>query len=96
MNEETIELGLDGKAVSVPRELVRALAAAAADRAGVSARHRDLSLLLGRALETGQATLGPGEIRALRAVLEEEHPDLGPAAAELLRALPAHRRSQTR
>lgn len=88
MSEETIELGLDGKAVSVPPELVRGLAAGAAARAGVSARHRDLSLLLGRALETGQATLGPGEIRALCAVLEEEHPDrLGPAAAELLRAV---------
>ncbi len=88
MSEETIELGLDGKAVAVPPELVRGLAAGAAARAGVSARHRDLSLLLGRALETGQATLGPGEIRALCAVLEEEHPDrLGPAAAELLRAV---------
>jgi hypothetical protein len=88
MSEESIELGLDGKAVSVSRELVGALAAAAAARAGVSARHRDLSLLLGRALETGQATMGPGEIRALCAVLEEEHPDrLGPAAADLLRAV---------
>jgi hypothetical protein len=88
VSEETIELGLDGKAVSVPRELVRGLAAAAAARAGVSARHRDLSLLLGRALETGQAPLGPSEIRVLCVVLEEEHPDcLGPAAAELLRAV---------
>lgn len=88
MSEESIELGLDGKAVSVPRELVGAVAAAAAARAGVSARHRDLSLLLGRALETGQATMGPGEIRALCAVLEEEHHDgLGSAAAELLRAV---------
>jgi hypothetical protein len=87
MSEEMIELGLDGNAVSVPRELVRALAAGAAARARVSARHRDLSLLLGRALETGQATIGPNEIRALGAVLEEEHLDrLGPAAAELLRA----------
>jgi hypothetical protein len=88
MSEESIELGVDGKAVSVPRELVGAVAAAAAARAGVSARHRDLSLVLGRALETGSATMGPGEIRALCAVLEEEHPDrLGPAVAELLRAV---------
>jgi hypothetical protein len=87
-SEETIELDLDGKAVSVPRELVGSLAAAAAARAGISARHRDLSLLLGRALDTGQATLDRGEIRALCAVLEEEHPDrLGPAAAELLRVV---------
>jgi hypothetical protein len=97
VSEEAIELALDGKGVSVPLELVRGLAATASARAGVSARHRDLSLLLGRALETGQATLGPGEIRALCAVLEEEHPDrLGPAAAELLRSLPAFGRSQTR
>jgi hypothetical protein len=90
MTEEpdAIELDLDGKPVSAPRELVRALAAAAAARAGVSARHRDLSLHLGRALELGKATLGRGEIRALCAVIEEEHPDrLGPAAAELLRAV---------
>ena len=87
MNEESIELDLDGRRVGVPREMVRTLAAAAAARAGVSARHRDLSLLLGRALETGAATLGQGEMRALSAVIEEEHPDrLGPGAAELLRA----------
>lgn len=90
MNEEAIELDLDGKRVGVPPELVRTLAAAAAARAGVSARHRDLSLVLGRALETGSATLGQGEMRALCAVIEEEHPDrLGRAAAELLRAVAA-------
>jgi hypothetical protein len=88
MTGEEIELGLDSKVVTVPRELVSLLAASAAARAGVSARHRDLSLLLGRALDTGQATLGQGEVRALCAVLEEEHPDrLGPAGAELLRAV---------
>jgi hypothetical protein len=33
-------------------------------------------------------TLGQGELRALVAVLEEEHPDrFGPAAAELRRAV---------
>lgn len=90
MNEEEIELDLDGKAVGVPRELVRTLAAAAAARAGTSARHRDLSLLLGRALETGAASLGQGEMRALCAVIEEEHPSrLDPAAAELLRTAAA-------
>jgi hypothetical protein len=90
MNEEEIELDLDGRSVGVPRELVRTLAAAAAARAGISARHRDLSLVLGRALDSGAATLGNGEIRALCAVIEEEHPDrLGPAATELLRAAAA-------
>lgn len=88
MAEEQIELDLDGKAVSVPREVVSGLAAAAAARAGVSAQHRDLSLLLGRALEDGHASLGQGEVRALCAVIEEEHPDrFGPAAVELLRAV---------
>ena len=85
--QEMIEIDLDGRAVSVPRDDVSAIAAAAATRAGVSERHRDLSLHLGRALESGRVTLGQGEVRALVAVLEEEHPDrFGPAAAELLRA----------
>jgi hypothetical protein len=86
MAKETIELDLDGKTVPVPRELVSALAAAAAARAGISARHRDLSLLLGRALETGQASLGQDEIRALCVVLGDDQLDgFGPAGAELLR-----------
>jgi hypothetical protein len=85
---EAIEVGLDGKVVVVPRDVVNAIAAAAAVRAGVSERHRDLSLHLNRALESGRVTLGQGEMRALVAVLEEEHPDrLGPAAAELRRAV---------
>ena len=88
MAHEQIEIDLDGKAVPVPREVVSALAATAAARAGISARHRDLSLLLGRALDSGRATLGQGEIRALCAVLEEEPADrFGPAGAELLRAV---------
>ena len=88
MQEETIEVDLDGKVVAVPRDVVNAIAAAAATRAGVSGRHRDLSLQLNRALESGGVSLGQGEVRALVAVLEEEHPDrFGPAAAELLRAV---------
>ena len=71
MAEETIDLDLDGKVVPVPRELVSGLAAAAAARAGVSARHRDLSLLLGRALESGTASLDQDGVRALCAVIEE-------------------------
>ena len=81
---QTIEIGLDGKVVGVPRDVVSELAAAAAARAGVSERHRDLSLRLNRALESGRVSLDRGELRALVAVLEEEHPDrFGPAAAEL-------------
>ena len=82
-----IEIDLDGRAVRVPRDVVSAIAAAAAARAGVSERHRDLSLHLNRALELGHVTLGRGEVRALVALLEEEHPDrFGPPAADLLRA----------
>ena len=88
--EEMVEIDLDGKAVAVPRDVVSAIATAAAARAGVSERHRDLSLQLVRALESGRASLGRGEVRALVAVLEEEQPDrFGPAAGDLLRALAA-------
>ena len=83
-----IEIALDGKVVGVPRDVVSDLAAAAAARAGVSERHRDLSLHLNRALESGSVSLGWGEVRALVAVLEEEPSGrFGPAAAELLRAV---------
>ncbi|HKD95643.1 MAG TPA: hypothetical protein VKB43_13130 [Gaiellaceae bacterium] len=83
-----IEIALAGRVVSVPRDVVHAIATAAATRAGVSGRHRDLSLHLNRALESGRATLGRGEIRALAAVLEEAHPHrFGPGAAELRQAL---------
>ena len=88
MAQEQIELDLDGKVVPVPGEIVSEIAAAAAARAGVSERHRDLSLILGRALESGRARLGQGELRALVVVLEEEHPErFGPAAAQLLHAV---------
>jgi hypothetical protein len=88
MSQGQIEIDLDGKVTAVPRDVVNAIAAAAAARAGVSERHRDLSLHLNRALESGQVTLGAGEVRALVAVLEESHLDgFGPAAAELRRAV---------
>ena|SRR5438477_8911333 len=87
-NEIEIELDLDGKVVRVSRDVVSEIAAAAAARAGVSERHRDLSILLSRALDSGGVTLNRGEMRALCAVLEEEHDDrFGPAADELLRAV---------
>ena len=82
-----IQLALDGKVVAVPRDVVHAIATAAAARAGMSRRHRDLSLRLNRALEAGHTSLGQGDVRALVAVLEETHPDLGPGAAELLSAV---------
>jgi hypothetical protein len=88
MQEEIIDIDLDGSAVAVPREVVSDLAAAAAASAGVSERHRDLSLRLGRGLESGRVILSHGEVRALVAVLQEEPPErFGPSAAELLRAV---------
>lgn len=83
---DPIHLDLCGETVEVPREVVRTLAAAAAARAGISSRHRDLSLLLGRALDSGKVTLSRAEVRTLRAVLEEEDEGLGTAGGELLRA----------
>jgi hypothetical protein len=86
--EETIEIDLAGKLLAVPRDVVSQLAAAAAARAGVSGRHRDLSLLLGRALESGSASLGQGEMREICDVLVEEHPErFGPAAAEMIESV---------
>jgi hypothetical protein len=84
---EEIELDADGTMVRAPRELVNRLAASAAARAGVSSRHRDLSLLLVDALRSGHAKLSRGEVRALTAVLEEERHPLGSAGADLLRAV---------
>ena len=86
MAQEEIELDVHGQVVRVPREVVRSLAAAAAARAGISSRHRDLSLLLGRALESGRVVLSRGEARALRAVIEEEPNAYGAAGGDLVRA----------
>jgi|1185.fasta_scaffold1396113_1 hypothetical protein len=89
MAQEQVRLELDGKVIPIPGEVVSEIAAAAAARASVSRRHRELSLLLGRALEFGQARLGKGDLRALVVVIEEEHPErFGPAVAELLQAVP--------
>ncbi len=89
MAADEIELEAHGEVVRVPRDLVSRLAAAAADQAGVSLRHRDLSLALGIALDSGRLALGRGELWALRAVLEEEPDGFGLAGADLLRVLAA-------
>lgn len=72
MSGNAIELDLCGEAVEAPLEVVRTLAAAAAARAGISSRHRELSILLGRALDTGKVSLARADVRTLRAVLEEQ------------------------
>ena len=71
MGDDEIELDVLGHAVRVPRDVVSSLATAAAGRAGVSSRHRDLSLLLRRALESGKGNLNRAEARTLDVVLEE-------------------------
>jgi hypothetical protein len=81
-----IAIDLHGDVVRVPRDVVSRLAAAAAADAGVSSRHRDLSLVLGRSLESGKVVLGRSDVRALRAVLEQDPETYGPAGRELLRA----------
>jgi len=86
MRQAEIEIDVRGESVRVPREVVASLAAAAAARANISLRHRDLSLLLGRALESGRVSLSRAEVRALRAVLEEKQNGYGAAGEELLRA----------
>lgn len=87
VSEERVELDLCGEGVAVPPDLVRTLAAAAAARAGISSRHRDLSILLGRALDSGRVALSRAEVRTLRAVLEEEDlTGFGEEAERLLRA----------
>lgn len=86
MGADEIEIDVLGDAVLVPRQVVSSLAAAAASRAGVSSRHRDLSLVLRRSLEAGKVALSRAEARALRAVLEEQRDGFGQAGVELLRA----------
>ena len=89
MAEEEITIDLHGNVVRVPRDVVSRLAADAAAQAGVSSRHRDLSLVLGRSLESGRVVLGRSEMRALRAVLEQDPEVFGAAGQELLRAASA-------
>jgi hypothetical protein len=86
MAPREIRLDLFGSVVSVRRELVDELRAEAAAQAGVSSQHRDLSLVLDRALETGGAVLGRSDVRALVAVLELRAPDADEEVADLVRA----------
>ncbi len=66
-----IELDIMGKVASIADVDARRLRDAAAAEAGRSAGHRDLSLLLDRALETHRRiALQRGEQRALEAILE--------------------------
>jgi hypothetical protein len=84
-----IAIDVHGDVVRVPRDVVSRLAAAAAADAGVSSRHRDLSLVLSRSLESGKVVLGRSDARALRAVLEQDPDAYGPPGAALLRAVSA-------
>jgi len=84
--EEDVHLDIYGTRVRVRREVVSRLATAAAGQAGRSSQHRDLSLLLGRGLDSGRVTLSRREARTLRAVLAEEQGGFGTEGEELFRA----------
>jgi hypothetical protein len=73
-----IELDIIGDVASINDEDALRLRDAAAAQAGRSAGHRDLSLLIDRALKTRRrVALQTGERRALEAMLEtEEFADL--------------------
>jgi hypothetical protein len=86
MRRQEIRLDVFGEVVSLPYEVVAELRGAAAARAGISSRHRDLSLVLHRALESGHAVLTRPDVAALGALAEERGGDFG-AAADLLRLL---------
>ena len=77
MRHPEIRLHIFGDIVGVRREIVGELRTAAAAQAGVSSRHRDLSLVLDRALETGGAVLALPDLRALLAVVEERGDERG-------------------
>jgi hypothetical protein len=68
---DEIRVDVFGAAVLLPRHEVTALREAAAARAGISSRHRDLSLVLNRALETGSVSVTRPELTALFALVEE-------------------------
>lgn len=84
MTGSGIQLDVLGATVRVPRRLAEELRAAAAARAGVSSRHRDLSLVLDRALGSGSATLTRADLLALDAIAEEQ-PEPFAAAVQALR-----------
>jgi hypothetical protein len=68
-----IDLDILGNIASIDDDDARRLRDAAAAEAGRSAGHRDLALLLDRALETRRRiAVHRGEQRALEAILERE------------------------
>jgi hypothetical protein len=81
-----IQLDVFGTVVRLPRELVALLRTAAAARAGASSIHRDLSLVLDRALGSGSATLTRGDLRALGVIGEEEPEPFAEAVRQLQEA----------
>jgi hypothetical protein len=83
---DEIRIDVFGATVLLSRREVTALREAAAARAGVSSRHRDLSLVLNRALETGGVSLTRPELTALFALVEEAPARFASVGGELRRA----------
>jgi hypothetical protein len=72
MEGHEIRIEVFGAPVAVSRDDVAALREAAAEHAGVSSRHRDLSLVLNRALDSGSMSLSSRpELAALLSLVEE-------------------------
>jgi hypothetical protein len=89
MASDDIRIEVFGATVLVSRADVTALREAAAAHAGISSRHRDLSLVLNRALESGTLSLTRPELAALLAVVEES-PERFAAVGEELRRAGSH------
>jgi hypothetical protein len=86
MQTDDIRIEVFGATVAASRDDVAALREAAAVHAGVSSRHRDLSLVLNRALESGSLSLSRPELAALLALVEESPERFAAIGNELERA----------
>lgn len=82
---DCIRVDLFGAVVAIERTVVVELRDAAAARAGVSSRFRDLSLVLDRALATGTLTMHRHEVRLIRRLAAAGPPPLHALAHELQR-----------
>jgi hypothetical protein len=82
-SRDRIRFDIFGVVVPIERRLVLELRDAAAARAGVSSRHRDLSLVLDRSLTTASLSLRRPELRALLALAASDLDRFATIAQEL-------------
>jgi hypothetical protein len=93
-SRDRIRFDIFGVVVPIERRLVLELRDAAAARAGVSSRHRDLSLVLDRSLTTGSLSLRRPELRSLLA-LAKGNPDRFATIAQELESAARHERGDS-